>query len=341
MTTLGKGELAEEALRNYFLEQGYFVVRSLPFLYGQIDITDIDLWLYRRTSPFTRERINVDVKNKNEPKAFERIIWAKGLQISLQLEKSIVATTSIKKEIRDFSVVNDVILIDGNLFNHLMNKSHNPTRITEEDFVSEISRESSGKDDADWKRKYLSSKARLINKLNFDGCNEYLREINYFLGQFILRADISLVPLRLLYINIAFFLVCLDFLTKSFIPIDQKSRIELLINGFNYGERGKERTESITNAAIKLASSVIANPSIGRTLQIEIENQRKERPVDILANFFCKDIQLNHLSEIAKSFESFSYSPVIITPSKLPIELQSILGLLTDFHRVDRKRIFL
>ena len=306
MTALGKGEFAEEALRNYFLEHGYFVVRSLPFLYGQIDVTDIDLWLYRKTSPFTRERINVDVKSKNEPKAFERIIWAKGLQISLQLEKSIVATTSIKKEVKDFSVANDVILIDGNLFNHLTNKTLTLNRIVEEDFVSQIFYENSGKDDADWKRRYLLSKGRLINKLNFDGCNEYLREINYFLRQFILRADISLVPLRLLYINIAFFLVCLDFLTKSFIPSDQKSRIEVLVNGFNYGERGKERTESITNAAIKLASSVIANPSIRQTLLKEIENQVKERPVDILANFFCKDNQLNHLSEIAKSFESFS-----------------------------------
>mgnify|MGYP006262917289 FL=1 len=42
---LNKGATAEEALRHYFINQGYFVVRSLPFKYNQIDITDVDLSL--------------------------------------------------------------------------------------------------------------------------------------------------------------------------------------------------------------------------------------------------------------------------------------------------------
>ena len=340
MTILGKGELAEEALRSYFLQQNYFVVRSLPFSYAQSDITDIDLWLYGKTSPFTRERINVDIKNKNNPQAFERIIWAKGLQVSLQLERSLVVTTSTRKEVREFGLANDVIVIDGNLLNDLINKDNNSNRLTEECFLSMISDESSGKSDDDWKGRYIASKRRLINKFNFDGCNEYLKEINYFLEQSILRANRTPVPLRLLYVNIAFFLVCLDFIAKRFIPLEQKSRIELLTNGFNYGEGGKERTESITNAAIKLASSVIANPSIARTLQMEVKKQIKERPVDILADFFCKNSHLNCLFETANLFESFSYLRKIETPSKLPVKLQSIIGLLADFLRVDRKRIF-
>ena len=341
METLRKGELAEEVLRSYFLEQGYFVVRSLPLSYGQIDITDIDLWLYGKTSPFTRERINVDIKNKTDPRAFERIIWAKGLQVSLNLERCLVATASIKKEAREFALANDVIFIDGNFLKTLTTKIKNTDRITEELFLSEISYENFEKSNNEWKKKYTASKVRLLNKFNFDGCNEYLREINYFMEQSIFRSSNTLIPLRLLYFNIACFLVCLDFLSKSFIPLNQNLRKELLVNGFNYGERGKENTENITNAAIKLASSVIANPGMARTLQMEVEKQTKERPVNILADFFCKDTHLNFLFEAAKLFESFSYSPVIIAPSELPVELQSIIGLLSDFFRVDRKKIFI
>lgn len=338
-TTLGKGEIAEEALRNYFLEQGYFVVRSLPFAYNQIDITDIDLWLYEKASPFTRERTNVDVKNKNNPQAFERIIWAKGLQVTLRLERTIVATTSIRREAREFGLANDVIMIDGNFLNNLINKGINPNRITEEEFLSAISNESSGKGEEDWKGRYIASKGRLLSKFNFDGCNEYLREIHYFIEQSMIRADRTLIPLRLFYINIAFFLICIDFIVKNYTSLDQKSRMELLANGFNYGERGKERTESITNAAIKLASSIIANPTIAKTLKIEIEKQIKGRPVEILADFFAKTSSMNSLFETAKLFESYSYSQAILSPSHLPVELQSVIGLLADFLRMDRKRI--
>lgn len=337
--TLGKGEMAEEALRRYFLEQGYFVVRSLHFTYNQIDITDIDLWLYDRASPFTRERTNVDIKNKNNPQAFERIIWAKGLQLTLKLERTIVATTSTRKEARDFGLKNDVIIIDGNLLSDLLKKGINLDRITEEDFLLNIVNQSSGKGEHDWKGRYIASKGRLLNKFNFDGCNEYLREINYFFEQSVLRADSTLTSLRLFYINIAFFLICIDFMMKNYISLEQKSRMEFLSNGFNYGERGKERTESITNAAIKLASSVIANPSIAKTLEIEVDKQTKRRPVEILAEFFSKNENMNSLFKNAKLFEYFSYSQTISSPSHLPVELQSIIALLADFLKMDRKKI--
>ena len=338
--TLGKGEMAEEALRRYFLTQGYFVVRSLPFTYNQIDITDVDLWLYNRVSLFTRERTNVDIKNKNSPQAFERIVWAKGLQITLKLERTIVATTSIRKEVREFGLVNDVIIIDGNLLNYLVSQGINSDRITEEDFLSNIVNENSGRGENDWKGRYIASKGRLLNKLNFDGCNEYLKEINYFLEQSVLRAGSTFRPLRLFYINIAFFLLCVDFIIKNYVSLEPKSKMELLVNGFNYGERGKERTESITSAAIKLASSIIANQSVVKTLQMEVEKQIKRRPVEILAEFFSKGSNMDSLFEKAKLFESFSYSQIIYLPSNLPIELQSIIGLLADFLKMDRKKIF-
>lgn len=337
--TTGKGEIAEEVLRRYFIEQGYFVVRSLRFIYNQIEVTDIDLWLYNKASHFTRERTNVDIKNKSNPQAFERIIWAKGLQFTLKLDKAIVATTSTKKEARDFALSNDVSIIDGNLLDDLLRKGIDLKRITEEDFLCDIIKASSGKGEYDWKGRYIASKVRLLNKFNFDGCNEYLREINYFIEHSILRVDNTLTPLRLLYINIAFLLICIDFIMKNYISLEQKSRMEFLANGFNYGERGKERTENITNAAIKLASSVIANPSIARTLELEVEKQIKRRPVEILAEFFARNENMNFLFENAKLFEHFSYSPVILSPSKLPAELQSVIALLSDFLRIDRKKI--
>ena len=72
-TSLNKGFAMEEALRNYFIKTGYYVIRGVPFTFGGFDITDIDLWLYSRTSSVSREITIVDAKNKKTPQAIERI----------------------------------------------------------------------------------------------------------------------------------------------------------------------------------------------------------------------------------------------------------------------------
>jgi hypothetical protein len=76
---LTKGYLMEELLRNYFLRSGYYVVRGVPFVYEGFDVTDIDLWLYSRTSSVSREVTIVDSKNKKTPQAIEGIFWVQGL----------------------------------------------------------------------------------------------------------------------------------------------------------------------------------------------------------------------------------------------------------------------
>jgi len=58
---INKGFAMEERLRIYFLQSGYYVARGIPFKYKKFDITDIDIWLYNRTSSVSREIAIVDV----------------------------------------------------------------------------------------------------------------------------------------------------------------------------------------------------------------------------------------------------------------------------------------
>ena len=81
--TEGRGPALEEALKAYFWQAGYFVVRGVPYRIDDDDVTDIDLWLYERPAALTRRRLIVDAKNKQRPKASERIVWSKGLQNAL------------------------------------------------------------------------------------------------------------------------------------------------------------------------------------------------------------------------------------------------------------------
>src|SRR5215475_12151178 len=103
-----KGIDAEEALRNYFLQAGYFVVRGVPFIYRGFDVTDVDIWLYIRSTSLTRERTCVDIKRKKTPQAMERVFWIKGLREVLRVERAIVVTNDNRIETRDFGSANGV-----------------------------------------------------------------------------------------------------------------------------------------------------------------------------------------------------------------------------------------
>lgn len=73
-TAINKGFKTEEILRIYFLKNGYYVARGIPFNYRGFAITDIDLWLYNRTSSVSREISIVDIKNKKNTASYRENI---------------------------------------------------------------------------------------------------------------------------------------------------------------------------------------------------------------------------------------------------------------------------
>src|SRR5665648_540774 len=125
-TELLKGELMEEKLRTYFLNNGYYVARGVKYNFEGNEITDIDLFLYGRVSSLSRIRTNVDIKNKKSPKAFERILWAKGLQELLDFDNCVVATTDKKDVLRKFGLKHNTIILDGNFPSRIMVLCFNP-----------------------------------------------------------------------------------------------------------------------------------------------------------------------------------------------------------------------
>src|SRR5690606_4026274 len=119
---LFKGELMEEQLRSYFLGLGYYVVRGVKYKYQGIDLTDVDLFLYKRNSSLTRERINVDIKNKKTPQAFERIVWANGIMKLLGFDSCIVATRDARPVIHSFGQRHMTTILDSLFLSKLPDK---------------------------------------------------------------------------------------------------------------------------------------------------------------------------------------------------------------------------
>lgn len=331
-----KGAAAEEALRNYFLSIGYYVVRGAKFTYNRFDVTDVDLWLYARNSPLSRERVCVDIKNKRTPQALERIFWAKGLQAVLELDSCIVATTDTRPDVSEFGLKHNVKVLDGKFLSRLTKspRSH-MNRISEEEFLAEMDVGSLGRLGGDWRGRYEMSKSRLLHSLNFDGCNAWLEDINYLLSQTVSGIE----TWRLLYASCSHLLIAIDFILRELLTAAQEQRRQIIERGIRYGVSGQTFTENVGRMAAALVESVAAQPGLSQMLQHELQAQAAKVKADLLAEYFSKNAASSGLFELALSFETAAFSNDIMPPSKLPTACQSIIGVIADFYDIDRKGV--
>lgn len=324
---LFKGELKEEYLREYFLELGYYVVRGIKYNYENFEITDIDLWLYSRPSPISRERINVDIKNKRTPQAIERIFWTKGLKEVLKLDNCIVATTDKRPSVRKFGQEQGVQVLDGNFLAKLNGSPHS-TRMYEEELY--ILLQSNGKYNYRWKDIYENSKTRLLRGLDFSSSNETMRDIKLTIEEFIVNKQFRAGSGRLLYLLASHLLIIVDFILKDISFYDNQIKSEILIDGFKYGNIGREGLERTLDLALKLSDS---SSSKGERIKALYE----DIPVYILRDFFIKSENSKNLFRWAKEFETLGYDRLFCPPLEIPPALQSVLFMLLDFLNVDRK----
>lgn len=334
----------EESLRNYFLDLGYFVVRGIKFTYQGFDVTDIDLWLYKRPSSLTRERINVDIKNKRTPQAIERIFWAKGLQEALGLDKSLVATTDKRPVVRDFGRLNNVSVLDGNflsLLSHQYDTSLNSTRFVEEEFVELLSFDRLDKLTGDWKGRLEKAKSRLLSQLDYGGCNAWLKDIAYFVEQAITNAQNRQIACRLIYLEISFFLVGLDYVLKDVSFMDNEMRYQNLREGFMHGTLGRTGTDKVLNTAVQLIENYLnEGRQLALLLRKHIEEAYEQIPADILKEYFGRSSISKNLFSDAQQFETLAYTRSFMSPLEIKPELQGTIGVLLDFFELERRQFF-
>jgi len=336
-----KGSGAEEVLRNYFLSLGYFVVRGCKFRYEGFDVTDVDLWIYGKKSAVSRERVNVDIKNKKTPQALERVFWAKGLQDILGLDGCIVATTDSREAVKQFGMQHNIRVLDGAFMARLAKseKSHQ-NRISEEDFFILVKLASLGKLGGDWLGIYERGKSLLLDGLSFDSCNSWLDDCGYFMEQSALVDSDGLPALRLLYLTAAKLLVALDFILSQHISADVNSRVKILDDGFRYGSAGKGFSQRMSLMMSSLVRGVSNDFELGKSIERELDSQIKSVRADVIADYFSRGNVVNSLFELSREFEAFGFAIMAQKPDLLSSGAQGVLGIIADFHQLDRKKVF-
>ena len=324
-----KGEMMEEYLRHYFLSRGFFVIRGAKFVYDSSDVTDVDLWLYNRSSVVSREKIIVDVKNKRTPQAIERILWTRGLMSALRVNGAMVATTEKKERIKQFGKLNNVTVLDGHFLNEL--KSIKLERLSEEELFASLKVSKDVKITNDFPRRYENLKSLMIGPSDFSSANVLLAEIKYFAEQIIINPQRLTEAYRLFLCTISYFLILMDFLLRDMTFLSEQERIQKIDEGFKFGKLGKEGIERTLELAIN-----ISGQSTG--LKARYMQQYDGLPVQILREFFSKSNNVSGLFAIAKNVENLAFNRNVKIPTQLETQEKSILFLLLDFLGIDRTK---
>ncbi|HCY76379.1 MAG TPA: hypothetical protein DHV28_10700 [Ignavibacteriales bacterium] len=330
--TLFKGELMEELLRNYFLNLGYYVARSVKFQYDGFDITDVDLYLYGRSSSLTRQRINVDIKNKKSPQAFERILWANGLMKLLNFDSSIVATTDQRPVIQRFGQLHNTVILDGSFLSKLRANTL-PDRLSEEEFLSKLSNHKSYKtfSNKDWRYIYESSKSKLLTEQDFSGFNSVLSILIYFIEKAIIDEQKREDATRMTYIILSHLLIIIDYIVKDIAFLETSKREKKLSDGFRFGNLGEVGVDKVISMAVQISG----NRSAGSFLK-SLENI----PTDILKDFFSKNENSKNLFNWAKDFENLGFKKTFINPELIESPLKGVISVILDFANIERRKFF-
>lgn len=333
-----KGYEMEELLRSYFLKAGYFVVRSVPFIYEGFDITDIDLWLYARTSSVSREITIVDSKNRKTPQAIERIFWVQGLRQAIKATSAIVATTDKRQAVKDFGRDLGILVLDGSFLNKLSRFDEDRSfRLSDEEFHLKLNAYALAKLDGDWKGRVSFCKSLLSGGLSFDNCNEWLNQARFFAEQVLTKPKQQENSLRCLYLICSFVAIAIDFVSKELSFLDQSERINLITEGFTYGSKGSVGLRRVLNVAVGLVEEH-ANDGAGLSNQVRasIERQLSALPTNILGEYFSKNEVTSTIFQVAKEFEQLSMQRTFSSHTLASVELRGMLACLLDYWDIDR-----
>lgn len=331
---LAKGATLEELVRSYFARQGYYVLRSVPLKYEGEDVTDIDIWLYARQAASARIRGIVDVKNKKSPKAFERILWVKGLQEVIGCDRAIIATTDLSPVLSRFAQTQKIAVLSKGFLDKLGKKLDVNERLSLEQVIEKIQRYPAHKQDGDWVGMLGDVKATLVSVGGFPAFNRAMLAFRFFASRAETRIQCSEIAVMCALFSAGVACIALDLAMEQFAFDDANQRYAKLIEGVTYGnERVKKSLDSVLAA---LAEGV----DNGRGLAAKAREQFEQRFVniraDIVAEHFAREHNSQHLFSAAKIFDEAAHTIGSAVDVALSFDARVILGVFADFVGVNR-----
>jgi hypothetical protein len=341
----GKGLDLEEALKAYFWEAGYFVVRGVPFRLDGEDVTDIDLWLYERPAALTRRRLIVDAKNRRSPKVSERIIWARGLRAALGVDGAIVATTDQRPTARSLAKALNVVLLGGEAVTKLMHSEqlNKGDQLRSQELDQAVKRVDESRRSSEWRQKLRDAREALISGMGAQSANSNLTISGYFAEHTVAaqpRSEQAQVALRLFYLTSALAAISLDFALadQAFRPHEERRRA--IIKSIRFGEAEGVAILPTVRAAIGLARKYADNgAAVAKQIEYGFNGDAERVPAETIADYVARISGSDALFNISRELERASSSIELPGFDDLSSEAKSLLGVFLDFNGISREKV--
>ena len=336
----GKGPALEELVRAYFARQGFFALRSVPFQYEENDVTDLDTWLYARQSATTRVRAIVDVKNKKSPKAFERVLWVKGLQTVMKCDRAIVATTDGSPSLLRFAQSQNIAVLSKDFLDKLAKKLDIDERLTLEELTDLIQQNPGHKQDGDWLHILRDAKSAVASLPGFPAFNRAMFAFRFFGERVEVRVQHREVALRCALLSAAIACVALDIGLERFVFSDVDNRHEGLINGVIFGDSGDGRVQASIQTALEALSEGMQNgKAIAAQARQQLERRLEGVRAEVIAEYFMREHHAQHLFSAARELEAAAHTSGDPKRFVMSLETRSILGVFADFIGIKRSSL--
>lgn len=336
-----KGGIAEEALREYFKGLGSFVLRGVPVKEGSETVTDIDLWVYTRSSPLSRHIAIVDIKNKKRGKAFERAIWLKGLQAAVDANDAVIATQGARDSAFRFASRMQIKVLSKSVFDAIVKRySMDGQRLSLEEI------------EGLWKRVNLgasnvatlmeTTRLEVSKGIDFAALNHWIDDAVRLLKEARDRERPMTGPItRAFYYCCALVAIAADYLGREHVLSDHDARKEHFRSGMIFGQNDDAVARRYLDFAESVATEFL-DPSGAAAAQIRsgFERAASELPVESLVEFFSKANSGQELFKAAQALEGAAFDKECERPSELKsVEAKVVIGLLSDYGGIRRSEI--
>lgn len=331
-----KGAVLEELVRAYFEKQGFFTIRSVPFKYNGTDVTDIDVWLYNRQAASVRVRAVVDVKNKRSPKAFERVLWVKGLQTILNCDRAIIATTDAGADLSRFAQEQNIAVLSKSFLERLDKNIEAESRLSLEEFNELIQINPAHKQDGDWLKVISDSKSAIVSQPGFAAFNKIMIAFRFFAERAEVRAQHQEQTIRCALLIASLASIALDGALEKLTFEDRHRRYEGIKDGVTYGNTNGKFKQSIDVALNVISESISNGKTIAAQAKEKIDEKLSQIRANVIAEYFAREHNSQALFSVAKEFDVAAHSLNPDAMWDMSIEARSVLGIFADFSQVKR-----
>jgi hypothetical protein len=337
---VAKGAGLEELARAYFARQGFVAIRSVSIQFEGEDVTDVDVWLYGRQGGAVRTRALVDVKDKKSPKAFERVLWARGMQLALDCDRAFVTTTDNSSKVARFAHHQQVHLLTAAYLRYSVNDEFLQDRMSLEEFFGNLQMFAGHKQDGDWVRKISEAKSAIVSLPPFPAFNRSIGSFRFFAERAATRPQHREQALRGAYLSAGLACVALDAALEKVAFEQIQMRRQVLYAGVTYGDAGDNRTKNSIDTVLSVIANGVNNGRvIARQASDALEQMFASVRADIIADFFAKEQNSSYLFPVARELEARAHARNRSDLTGLSVEAKAVLGVFADYVGAKRKAV--